>query len=245
MSLKGFDTLDALLEQILTEFSELENADRVIEIEGDFNDGQHLYSSEEHFVLLAKENGYSTFDEFKTMLGDNGFELVPRANCQLLGTDYHMGFSNRDLETTRIVGNGGSVSLVNTFNKAEFRDVFKSCTIENYSHVDLRGTFRGSNIAMLELYKVGISNASGMLIDSDIETITFNECWLAPEYERPQGLEVVASSLLYKMIGKNPKNLGEINLIKCGSDFIAEILLEIEKLSDLIGLENVTIIIKD
>lgn len=54
MSLKGFDTLDALLEQILTEFSELENASRVIEIEGDFNDGQHLYSSDESFVLLAK-----------------------------------------------------------------------------------------------------------------------------------------------------------------------------------------------
>lgn len=245
MSMKGFDTLDALLEQILTEFSELENADRVIEIEGDFNDGQHLYSSDEHFVLLAKENGYSTFEEFKTMLRDEGFELVPRANCQLLGTDYHKGFSGRDLETTRIVGNGGSISLTNTFNRAEFRDVFKSCTIENYSNVDLRGTFRNSNIAMLELYNVGISNASGMLIDSDIETLTFNECWLAPEYERPQGLEVVASSLLYKMIGKNPKNLSEINLIKCHSDFIAEILLEIKKLSDLIGLDNVTIVIKD
>lgn len=245
MLLKGFDTLDALLEQILADFSELENADRVIEIEGDSNDGQHLYSSDEYFVLLAKENGYSTFNEFKTMLGDKGFELVPRANCQLLGTDYHMGFSRQELETTRIVGDGGSVSLVNTFNKAEFRDVFKSCTIENYSHVDLRGTFRGSNIAMLELYKVDISNASGMLIDSDIETITFNECWLAPEYERPQGLEVVASSLLYKMIGKNPKNLTEINLIKCNSDFIAEILLEIETLSDLIGLDDVTIVIKE
>ena len=109
----------------------------------------------------------------------------------------------------------------------------------------MRGTFRGSNIAMLELYKVGISNASGMLIDSDIETLTFNECWLAPEYERPQGLEVVASSLLYKMIGKNPKNLSEINLIKCHGDFIAEILLEIETLSDSIGLDNVTIVIKD
>jgi hypothetical protein len=245
MSLKGFDTLDALLEQILADISELENVDRVIEIEGDFNDGQHLYSSDEHFVLLAKENGYSTFNEFKTMLGDRGFELVPRANCQLLGTDYHIGFSRQELETTRIVGNGGSVSLVNTFNKAEFRDVFKSCTIENYSHVDLRGTFRGSNIAMLELYKVGISNASGMLIDSDIEILTYNECWLAPEYSRPQGLEVVASSLLYKMIGKNPKNLTEINLIRCESDFIAEILLEIETLSNLIGLDYVTIVIKD
>lgn len=245
MSLKGFDTLDALLECILDEFSELENADRVIEIEGDFNDGQHLWSSDEHFVLLAKENGYSTFDEFKTMLGDEGFELVPRANCQLLGTDYHMGFSRRDLGTTRIVGNGGSVSLMNTFNKAKFRDIFKSCTIENYNNADLRGAFRNSNIAMLELYDVGISNASGMLIDSDIETLTFNECWLAPEYERPRGLEVVASSLLYKMIGKNPKNLGEINLIKCTDEFVAEILLEIEKLSDLIGLDNVMIVIED
>ena len=64
MSLKGFDTLDALLEQILTEFSQLENASRVIEIEGDFNDGQHLYSSDESFVLLAKENGKSVFSEF-------------------------------------------------------------------------------------------------------------------------------------------------------------------------------------
>lgn len=245
MSLKGFDTLDAHLEQILTEFSELKNVDRVIEIEGDFNDGQHLYSSDESFVLLAKENGKSVFNEFKGMLKDYEFELVPRANCQLLGTDYRMGFSRRDLETTRIVGNGGSISLTNTFNRAEFRDVFKSCTIENYRHVDLRGTFRNSNIAMLELYNVGISNASGMLIDSDIETLTFNECWLAPEYERPQGLEVVASSLLYKMIGKNPKNLNEINLIKCNSDFIAEILLEIETLSDLIGLDDVTIVIKD
>lgn len=245
MALKGFDTLDALLEQILTEFSELENADRVIEIEGDFHDGQHLWSSDEHFVLLANENGCSTFSEFKTMLGDNGFKLVPRANCQLLGTDYHMGFARRDLETTLIIGNGGSISLKNTFNKAEFRDIFKSCTIENYNNADLRGTFRGSTVAMLELYKVGIFNASGMLIDSDIETLTFNECWLSPEYERPQGLEVVASSLLYKMIGKNPKNLSEINLIKCHSDFIAEILLEIEKLSDLIGLDNVTIVIKD
>lgn len=245
MSLKGFNTLDALLECILDEFSELENADRVIGIEGDFNDGQHLWSSDEHFVLLAKENGYSTFDEFKTMLGDEGFELVPRVNCQLLGTDYHMGFSRRDLGTTRIIGNGGFVSFINTFNKAEFRDVFKSCTIENYDNVDLRGTFRGSNIEMLELYKVGISNASGMLIDSNIETLTFNECWLAPEYARPQGLEVVASSLLYKMIGKNPKNLSQINLIKCDSDFIAEILLEIETLSDSIGLDDVTIIIKD
>lgn len=245
MSLKGFDTLDALLECILDEFSELENADRVIEIEGDFNDGQHLWSSDESFVLLAKENGKSVFNEFKGMLKDYEFELVPRVNCQLLGTDYHMGFSRRNLETTRIVGNGGSISLTNTFNRAEFRDVFKSCTIENYRHADLRGTFRNSNIAMLELYNVGISNASGMLIDSDIETLTFNECWLAPEYERPQGLEVVASSLLYKMIGKNPKNLTEINLIKCNSDFIAEILLEIEKLSDLIGLDNVTIVIKD
>lgn len=245
MLIKGFDTLDALLEQILTEFSELENADRVIEIEGDFNDGQHLWSSDEHFVLLAKENGYSTFDEFKTMLWDEGFELVQRANCQLLGTDYHMGFSRRNLETTRIVGNGGSISLTNTFNKAEFLDVFKSCTVENYDNVDLRGTFRGSNIEMLELYKVGISNASGMLIDSNIETLTFNECWLAPEYARPQGLEVVASSLLYKMIGKNPKNLSQINLIKCDIDFIDEILLEIETLSDSIGLDDVTIIIKD
>lgn len=245
MSLKGFDTLDALLECILEDFDSLENADKVIEIEGDFNDGQHLWSSDGHFVLLAKENGKSVFSEFKGMLKDYEFELVPRANCQLLGTDYHMGFSRQDLETTRIIGNGGSVSFVNTFNKSEFRDVFKSCTIENYDNVDLRGTFRGSNIAMLELYKVGISNASGMLIDSDIETLTFNECWLAPEYERPQGLEVVASSLLYKMIGKNPKNLSEINLIKCHSDFIAEILLEIEKLSDLIGLDDVTIVIKD
>lgn len=245
MSLKGFDTLDALLEQILIDFQSLENADRVIEIEGDFNDGQHLYSSDEHFVLLAKENGYSTFDEFKTMLGDEGFELVPRANCQLLGTDYHMGFSRRDLETTRIIGNGGSVSFVNTFNKAEFRDVFKACTIENYSNVDLRGTFRGSNIEMLELYKVGVSNASGMLIDSDIKTLTFNECWLAQDYTRPQGLEVVASSLLYKMIGKNPKDLSLINLIRCHRDFIAEMLFEIEKLSNLIGLDDVTIVIKD
>lgn len=245
MSLKGFDTLDALLEQILTEFSELENASRVIEIEGDFNDGQHLWSSDGQFVLLAKENGKSVFSEFKGMLKDYEFELVPRENCQLLGVDYRMGFTGLDLETTRIVGNGGSVSLMNTFNRAGFRDVSKSCTIENYDNADLRGTFRGSNIAMLELYKVGISNASGMLIDSDIETLTFNECWLAPEYERPQGLEVVASSLLYKMIGKNPKNLSEINLIKCHGDFIAEILLEIETLSDSIGLDNVTIVIKD
>ena len=245
MSLKGFDTLDALLEQILTEFSKLENADRVIEIEGDFNDGQHLWSSDGQFVLLAKENGKSVFSEFKGMLKDYEFELVPRENCQLLGVDYRMGFTGLDLETTRIVGNGGSVSLMNTFNRAGFRDVSKSCTIENYDNADLRGTFRGSNIAMLELYKVGISNASGMLIDSDIETLTFNECWLAPEYERPQGLEVVASSLLYKMIGKNPKNLSEINLIKCHGDFIAEILLEIETLSDSIGLDNVTIVIKD
>lgn len=179
------------------------------------------------------------------MLKDYEFELVPRENCQLLGVDYRMGFTGLDLETTRIVGNGGSVSLMNTFNRAGFRDVSKSCTIENYDNADLWGTFRGSNIAMLELYKVGISNASGMLIDSDIETLTFNECWLAPEYERPQGLEVVASSLLYKMIGKNPKNLSEINLIKCHGDFIAEILLEIETLSDSIGLDNVTIVIKD
>ena len=245
MSLEGFDTLDALLKRIIEDYVRLENMTRVIEIEGDFNDGQHLYSSDESFVLLAKENGKSVFNEIKGMLKDYEFELVPRANCQLLGTDYRMGFSRRDLETTRIVGNGGSISLTNTFNGAEFRDVFKSCTIENYRHVDLRGTFRNSNIAMLELYNVGISNASGMLIDSDIETLTFNECCLAPEYERPQGLEVVASSLLYKMIGKNPKNLTEINLIKCNSDFIAEILLEIEKLSDLIGLDNVTIVIKD
>lgn len=245
MSLKGFDTLDALLEQILIDFQSLENADRVIEIEGDFNDGQHLWSSDEQFVLLAKENGYSTFSEFKTMLGDEGFELVPRANCQLLGTDYHMGFSRLDLETTRIIGNGSSVSFVNTFNKSDFRDVSKSCTIKNYHNADLRGTFRGSNIEMLELYKVGIFNASGMLIDSNIETLTFNECWLSPEYTRPQGIEVVASSLLYKMIGKNPKNLSQINLIKCDSDFIAEILLEIETLSKLIGLDDVTIVIKD
>lgn len=245
MSLKGFDTLDALLEQILTEFSELENASRVIEIEGDFNDGQHLYSSDESFVLLAKENGKSVFSEFKGMLKDYEFELVPRGNCQLLGADYRMGFTGLDLETTRIIGNSGSVSLMNTFNKAKFRDVFKLCTIENYDNADLRGTFRASTVEMLELYHVGISNASGMLIDSNIETLTFNECWLAPEYERPQGLEIVASSLLYKMIGKNPKNLTEINLIKCNSDFIAEILLEIEILSDLIGLDDVTIVIKD
>ena len=245
MSLKGFDTLDALLEQILTEFSELENASRVIEIEGDFNDGQHLYSSDESFVLLAKENGKSVFSEFKGMLKDYGFELVPRGNCQLLVADYRMGFTGLDLETTRIIGNSGSVSLMNTFNKAKFRDVFKSCTIENYDNADLRGTFRGSTVEMLELYNVGISNASGMLIDSNIETLTFNECWLAPEYERPQGLEIVASSLLYKMIGKNPKNLTEINLIKCNSDFIAEILLEIDILSDLIGLDDVIIVIKD
>ena len=245
MSLEGFDTLDALLKRIIEDYVRLENMTRVIEIEGDFNDGQHLYSSDESFVLLAKENGRSVFSEFKGMLKDYEFELVPRGNCQLLGADYRMGFTGLDLGTTQIVGNGGSVSLMNTFNKAKFRDIFKSCTIENYSYVDLRGTFRGSSIAMLELYKVSISNASGMLIDSDIETLTFNECWLAPDYERPQGLEVVASSLLYKMIGKNPKNLTEINLIKCSSDFIAEILLEIEKLSDLIGLDNVTIVIKD
>ena len=245
MSLKGFDTLDALLEEILTEFQNLENADRVIEIEGDFNDGQHLYSSDESFVLLAKENGKSVFSEFKGMLKDYEFELVPRENCQLLGADYRMGFTGLDLGTTRIIGNGGSISLVNTFNKSDFLDIFKSCTIENYDNADLRGTFRGSTIEMLELYKVGVSNASGMLIDSNIETLTFNECWLAPEYERPQGLEVVASSLLYKMIGKNPKNLSEINLIKCTNEFIAEMLLEIETLSDLIGLDDVTIVIKD
>ena len=245
MSLKGFDTLDALLECILEDFQSLENADKVIEIEGDFNDGQHLYSSDEHFVLLAKENGNSIFSEFNGMLKDHGFELVPRENCQLLGTDYNMGFIRQDLGTTRIIGSGGSISLTNTFNKAEFRDIFKSCTIENYDNADLRGTFRGSTIEMLELYKVGVSNASGMLINSNIKTLTFNECWIAPSYERPQGLEVVASSLLYKMIGKNPKNLSEINLINCTIDFVAEILLEIEKLSDSIGLDNVTIIIKD
>lgn len=245
MSLKGFDTLDTLLECILEDFQSLEDADKVIEIEGDFNDGQHLYSSDEHFVLLAKENGNSTFSEFKGMLKDHGFELVPRENCQLLGTDYNMGFTGKDLGTTRIIGNGGFISLANTFNKAEFRGIFKSCTIENYDNADLRGTFRGSTIEMLELYKVGVSNASGMLINSNIKTLTFNECWLAPAYERPQGLEVVASSLLYKMIGKNPKNLSEINLINCTIDFVAEILLEIETLSDLIGLDNVTIVIKD
>ena len=245
MSLKGFDTLDALLERILEDFQSLENVDRVIEIEGDFNDGQHLYSSDEHFVLLAKENGNSTFSEFKGMLKDYGFELVPRENCQLLGTDYNMGFTRQDLGTTRIIGKGGSISLTNAFNKAVFRDIFKSCTIENYDNADLRGTFRGSTIEMLELYKVGVFNASGMLIDSNIKTLTFNECWLAPEYTRPQGLEVVASSLLYKMIGKNSKNLSQINLIKCDSNFIAEILLEIDTLSKLIGLDDVTIVIND
>ena len=245
MSLKGFDTLDALLEEILTEFQNLENADRVIEIEGDFSDGQHLYSSDESFVLLAKENGKSVFSEFKGMLKDYEFELVPRENCQLLGADYRMGFTGLDLGTTRIIGNGGSISLVNTFNKSDFLDIFKSCTIENYDNADLRGTFRGSTIEMLELYKVGVSNASGMLIDSNIETLTFNECWLTTDYVRPQGLEVIASSLLYKMIGKNPKNLTEINLIRCTNEFVAEILLEIETLSDLIGLDDVTIVIKD
>lgn len=245
MSLKGFDTLDALLEEILTEFQNLENAGRVIEIEGDFNDGQHLYSSDESFVLLAKENGKSVFSEFKGMLKDYEFELVPRENCQLLGADYRMGFTGLDLGTTRIIGNGGSISLVNTFNKSDFLDIFKSCTIENYDNADLRGTFRGSTIEMLELYKVGVSNASGMLIDSNIETLTFNECWLTTDYVRPQGLEVIASSLLYKMIGKNPKNLTEINLIRCTNEFVAEILLEIETLSDLIGLDDVTIVIKD
>lgn len=245
MSLKGFDTLDALLEEILTEFQNLENADRVIEIEGDFNDGQHLYSSDESFVLLAKENGKSVFSEFKGMLKDYEFELVPRENCQLLGADYRMGFTGLDLGITRIIGNGGSISLVNTFNKSDFLDIFKSCTIENYDNADLRGTFRGSTIEMLELYKVGVSNASGMLIDSNIETLTFNECWLTTDYVRPQGLEVIASSLLYKMIGKNPKNLTEINLIRCTNEFVAEILLEIETLSDLIGLDDVTIVIKD
>ena len=245
MSLKGFDTLDALLEEILTEFQNLENAGRVIEIEGDFNNGQHLYSSDESFVLLAKENGKSVFSEFKGMLKDYEFELVPRENCQLLGADYRMGFTGLDLGTTRIIGNGGSISLVNTFNKSDFLDIFKSCTIENYDNADLRGTFRGSTIEMLELYKVGVSNASGMLIDSNIETLTFNECWLTTDYVRPQGLEVIASSLLYKMIGKNPKNLTEINLIRCTNEFVAEILLEIETLSDLIGLDDVTIVIKD
>lgn len=245
MSLKGFDTLDALLKEILTEFQNLENAGRVIEIEGDFNDGQHLYSSDESFVLLAKENGKSVFSEFKGMLKDYEFELVPRENCQLLGADYRMGFTGLDLGTTRIIGNGGSISLVNTFNKSDFLDIFKSCTIENYDNADLRGTFRGSTIEMLELYKVGVSNASGMLIDSNIETLTFNECWLTTDYVRPQGLEVIASSLLYKMIGKNPKNLTEINLIRCTNEFVAEILLEIETLSDLIGLDAVTIVIKD
>lgn len=245
MSLEGFDTLDALLKRIIEDYVRLENMTRVIEIEGDFNDGQHLWSSDGQFVLLAKENGKSVFSEFKGMLKDYEFELVPRENCQLLGVDYRMGFTRQDLGTTRIIGNGGSISLTNTFNKAEFRGIFKSCTIENYDNADLRGTFRGSTIEMLELYKVGVSNASGMLINSNIKTLTFNECWLAPAYERPQGLEVVASSLLYKMIGKNPKNLSEINLINCTIDFVAEILLEIETLSDLIGLDNVTIIIKD
>ena len=245
MSLKGFDTLDALLEQILTEFSELKNVDRVIEIEGDFNDGQHLYSNDGHFVLLAKEQGKSVFEQFQSMLFENGFDLIPRVNCQLLGADYRGGFAGQDVMTTRISGNGGLVSFANTFNKSRFQDISQSCTIENYNNADLRGTFRGSTIATLELYKVGISNASGMLIDSDIEILTFNECWLAPEYSRPQGLELVASSLLYKMIGKNPKNLTEINLIRCESDFIAEILLEIETLSNLIGLDYVTIVIED
>ncbi len=93
MSLKGFDTLDALLEQILTEFSELKNVDRVIEIEGDFNDGQHLYSNDGHFVLLAKEQGKSVFEQFQSMLFENGFDLIPRVNCQLLGADYRGGFA--------------------------------------------------------------------------------------------------------------------------------------------------------
>lgn len=179
------------------------------------------------------------------MLEDHGFKLVPREKCQLLGTDYNMGFTGQDLGTTRIIGKGGSISLTNTFKKTQFRDIFKSCTIENYDNADLRGTFRGSTIEMLELYKVGVSNASGMLIDSNIETLTFNECWLTTDYVRPQGLEVIASSLLYKMIGKNPKNLTEINLIKCTNEFVAEILLEIETLSDLIGLDDITIVIKD
>ncbi len=65
MSLKGFDTLDALLERILERFSELGKyqIQRFIEIEGDYV-VQHLYSkSDEHFVLLAKENSNSTFSE--------------------------------------------------------------------------------------------------------------------------------------------------------------------------------------
>lgn len=37
MLLKGFDTLDGLLECILEDFKNLESVDRVIEIEGDFN----------------------------------------------------------------------------------------------------------------------------------------------------------------------------------------------------------------
>lgn len=55
MSLEGFDTLDALLKRIIEDYVRLENMTRVIEIEGDFNDGQHLYSSDESFVLLAKK----------------------------------------------------------------------------------------------------------------------------------------------------------------------------------------------
>ena len=245
MSLEGFDTLDALFSRIIEDYVSIENMTRVIEIEGDFNDGQHLYSSDESFVLLAKENGYSVFSKFKAMLNESGFELVPRANCQLLGTEYHRGFAGKDVTTTRIIGNGGSISLVNTFNKSDFRDVFCSCTIENYNNADLRGTFRGSTIEMLELYKVGVSNASGMLIDSTIETLTFNECWLAQDYVRPQGLEPCASNLLYKMIGKNPENLSVINLIKCTDEFVEEILLEISTLSESIGLGDVEIVIKD
>lgn len=97
MSLEGFDTLDALLKRIIEDYVRLEHMTRVIEIESDFNDGKHLYSSDESFVILAKENGKSVFSEFKWMLKDYEFELVPRENCQLLGADYRMGFTGLDL----------------------------------------------------------------------------------------------------------------------------------------------------
>lgn len=245
MELRQFDTVVELTNAIIHENGLSGNSTRVIEVESDGTDGRHMYSSEGNFVLLANETGESVFHKFKDIMNSNGFVVEPKVKCQLFGYDYKRGFADMEIGAVKIMGQGGKVSFMNTFSKSMFGDPLKQATIENYNHADLRGTFRDSSVEMIELCDIGIYNAAGMLIDSNVSTLTFNGCWFTSDYVGRRAIDGVAGSPLYKMLGKAPSNLTLINLINCGDVFVNEMLREFKYLSSFPGWSHVEIVITD
>ena len=245
MELQQFDTIVDLTEAIVRENGLSGNSDKVIEVESDGADGQHMYSSEGNFVLLAKEKGENVFHKFKDIMNSNGFVVEPKEKCQLFGDDYKRGFVDMEIGAVPIMGQGGNVSFMNTFSKSIFGDPLKQATIENYTRADLRGTFRDSSVEMLELHNMGIYNVAGMLLNSNISTLTFNKCWITSDYTGRRAVDGVAGSPLYKMLGKEPSSLTLVNLINCGNEFVNEMLREFKYLSNLPGWSHVEIVIKD